>query len=111
MVFIKTRKPGQNFSFVFDPEKKIMIGRDKNKSNIYVEDVLVSQDHCCIYSEGNYIYLQDMYSANGTSVKRGLFKRYDVNNGYRILLRSGDIITVGSSRLSIILFYYDISIM
>lgn len=109
MVYIKTKTSGKNLKFVFDPEKGIFIGRDKKESNIYIDDVLISKKHCCIYSQEDEIYLQDMLSVNGIRLRRNLFKKYNISNGSRIKLRSGDRIFIGSCKFKVILFFYDIT--
>ena len=106
MVYLKSRGGGQKQRFVFDPEKKIMLGRDGN-SNIFINDVRVSQQHCVIYSADNVIYLQDLGSVNGTVVRRGVFKRYRLTDGSQILLKTGDIIEIGGSSFKVCLFYFD----
>lgn len=111
MLYLKSKSSGKNIRFVFDPEKKILIGRDKYKSNIYINDVFVSQNHCCIYSKNGNIYLKDLNSANGTIVKRALFKRYRIFDGCKIKLKSKDRIIIGANEFKVTLFYFDMSLM
>lgn len=107
MLYLKTLNSKPKVSFVFDPEKGVLIGRDKENSNIYLNEALVSKEHCQIYSQGFDVYLKDMNSANGTIVSRGLFKKYFITSRAKIQLKSGDKITVGSNTFRIVLFYYD----
>lgn len=111
MIYIKSVNSKPKKQYVFDPEKRILIGRDKNESNIYLNEAFVSQYHCCIFSDGSKVYLSDMNSANGTILKRGLFKKYNIYNQAVIELKSGDRITIGSNTFKVILFYYDMVLM
>lgn len=110
MLYIKAKNQGQKLQLVFDPEKEILIGRDQNNSNIYLNEVLVSQQHCCIFFRGNAVYLQDMNSSNGTYLKRGLSKSLIIN-GQCVQLRSGDKLLIGSNIFKVTLFYYDMALM
>ncbi len=111
MIFIKTLNCKPKSQFVFDPKRQIVIGRDKNNSNIYINEVLVSKKHCCIYAEGFDVFLADTGSANGTVVRRGLFKKYYIGNMCRIQLKTGDRIKIGSTKFKVVLFYYDMALM
>lgn len=111
MIYLKTKYGKQKIRYVFNPENRILIGRDKYESNIYVNDKTVSKKHCCIYLSGGQVYLEDMNAANGTVVERGLFKNYKIVANNRIILRSRDRVIVGSSIIKVILFYYDMSTM
>lgn len=111
MICLKLKGSKDKLGFVFDPEKSVYIGRDCNRCNIYINEVSVSQQHCCIYSNENGIVLKDMDSTNGTTVRRGLYKRYFVTNSNEIELKSNDKIIVGSNTFKIILFYYDMAVM
>lgn len=111
MVFIKAKGVREKFQFVFDPEKTILIGRDKENSNIYLNDIAVSQTHCRIFSENDVIYLQDMNSINGTVIKRNFLKRYNVHSGCTIMLKNNDRVIAGSCEFKIVLFYFDMSTM
>ena len=96
MLYIKSKSAGKKSQFVFDPEKKVLIGRDKFFSNIYINEAPVSQKHCSIYSKNNMVFLQDMNSTNGTIVKRGLFSKIFLTNGHYIELKSKDKLIIGS---------------
>lgn len=108
MVYIKT-VGNKNARYVFDPEKCINIGRDKNNSNIYINDNAVSKNHCCIYAKSDHVYVKDGNSVNGTLLMRSWRRRYEINGGAKAELRSGDRIKVGPCVFKVLLFYYDIS--
>lgn len=111
MLYLKSKSSGKKAQFVFDPEKIVKIGRDNNESNIFINDVSVSQNHCQIYSAENRVFLQDLYSANGTLVARGPFRKYDIFQGNQIELRTGDKIIIGGAVFKVCLFYYDLAVM
>ena len=111
MICIRTVQNKKKISYVFDPEKGILIGRDAEKSNIFIDNPAISQNHCRIYSADGHIILEDLYSTNGTVVKRGRFKRYTIRDGYRMSLHSGDALLIGNSELKVLIFDYDITMM
>lgn len=111
MVFLKTLNVKPKKEFVFDPEKRIFIGRNKENNNIFIDEATVSQNQCCIYSDGINVYLQDSNSANGTIVKSGLFSKQNVCQNCSIQINNNDVITIGSNKFKIILFYYDMVTM
>ena len=111
MIYLKTKYGKQKIKYVFNPENRIIIGRDKYESNIYVNNKTVSKKHCCIYLENGYVYLEDMNASNGTIVERGMFQKYRLISNNRIALNSKDKIVIGSSVIKVILFNYDMSAM
>ena len=111
MIYLKSKSSGRKTQFVFDPENTVKIGRDNDQSNIFINEASVSQNHCLIYCAGDHVYLQDTGSANGTYLRRGLFKNYSIFDGNQIELRTGDVICVGSCEFKVCLFYYDLTVM
>lgn len=109
MIYIKTRLRNKKIQYVFNPEKSILIGRDKYESNIYVSDHTVSKKHCRICLCDGQVCLEDLNAANGTIVKRGFRKKYNIYGGNRIRLRTNDKIIIGSSVFKVVLFSYDMS--
>lgn len=105
MIYLKLCGHKQKQGYVFDPEKEITIGRDKNNNSIWVPFSTVSMRHCtiCLY-EGN-VYLRDDNSANGTIVKKGFHNYHVINNEY-IELETKDKITVGEAVFRVTIFYF-----
>ena len=66
---------------------ELSLGRDTS-NDIVLEDPEVSRRHARIYVQGNYYFIEDLGSTNGTSI-----------NGQRLVgpyqLQSGDLITLG----------------
>ena len=110
MIYLKS-KSDKNSRFVFDPEKGISLGRDKYNSNIFLNDITVSQNHCLIYSIDDHVFLKDCNSSNGTIVSRGAFQKYTLAAGSEIELMTKDKIIIGSVAFVVTLFYYDILTM
>lgn len=106
MLCLKAEK-AKNKGFVFDPEDKVYIGRTNNDNSICLQDVTVSGKHCCLYLYGNEVWLQDLNSANGTFVKRGLEKPYFLQ-GSQMQIASGDKICVGKTVFKAELFFCDL---
>lgn len=109
MLGIKTKCGKKKHQFVFNPENKVFIGRDKHNNNIYINDTSVSKKHCCIYCKNNQVYLEDLNSANGTIIERSLFKKYIVHSNHKIILKSNDRIVIGANSFTVVLFYYDMT--
>ncbi|HJD21109.1 MAG TPA: FHA domain-containing protein [Candidatus Gemmiger faecigallinarum] len=96
--------------FVFDPSHPITLGRDPQCS-IFVQDPLISQQHCRIQARGGQVFLSDNNSSNGTFVQRGLMRCYRVVPGRPFPLVGGDVICAGQFRLKITLFLFDDAVM
>lgn len=108
MVNIKVKQERNKQSFVFNPAKTIKIGRERIGNHIIVNEATVTAYHCMIFmSDDGKPVLQDS-SANGTFVKRGM-KSYHLTNSQTCVIEDGDSITVGSVRLKVKLFSFDIS--
>ncbi len=105
MVYLKIKKK-KGAKFVFDPKETVNIGRDKTKNQVCVNEALVSNLHCKIYSIDRYVYLQDLFSSNGVYVDRGL-KRYFIEDGAEIELFTGDKIQIGTTVICVKIFYFD----
>ncbi len=111
MLYLKSVHVKPKMQYVFDPETIIYIGRDNEKSNIFINEAFVSQFHCRIFSNFFNVYIQDTNSSNGTIVQRGLFKKYFLSDGAVMELKTGDKILIGSNIFKIVLFYYDCNLM
>lgn len=106
MLFLQTNtNPPQKV--VYDPAKKILVGRNPKECILYLSDPAVSQRHCGLYAQGNRVFVQDLGSANGTVLRRGLFKRYLLKNNCAAPLMDGDRICIGSIVLKVHLFMFD----
>ncbi|MGN0621782.1 MAG: FHA domain-containing protein [Porcipelethomonas sp.] len=106
MLYIETCNVKPAAKYVFDPSKKVFIGRDRQQCNVCISEATVSSRNCAIVSMGNSLVLQDLNSANGTLVKRGFFKKYHLHNT-QIVLRSNDRIVVGLTTLKLMIFDYN----
>lgn len=111
MIYIKSGSGRTKNQFVFDPEKRVNIGRDPESNNIFINEAAVSMHHCSIVSEGAEVYIYDLNSTNGTVLKRGLFRNINLSGGAGTELRTGDRVCVGSNIFKITLFYYDMVTM
>ncbi len=104
MICIKPMRKNEE-GYVFDPERSVLIGRDKERCDICLQDVTVSGQHCELFLYEGEIYLQDLNSQNGTVVKRRIFSH--TLYGEQELLRNRDRFKVGSTWFMIMIFYYD----
>ena len=90
--------------YVFDPAKKVRIGRSPQANDISVSWDTISANHCEIFQTGTQLCLQDCGSANGTFIKRGR-KIYQVKTN--AVLAEGDTIIVGGLRMNLHIFNFD----
>ena len=106
MVYFKLigAKPAKEF--VFDPENVIGIGRARSNNSIILSEAIVSSQHCKVYLKNGQIILQDCGSSNGTAIRRKA-RTYVIDPYREAVLLSGDIIIIGSTRLEIKIFDYD----
>lgn len=106
MIFLRTNaNPPQRV--VYDPTTPITVGRNPQTCTLYLSEPSVSLQHCCIYTYGNKVLLQNQNSANGTILQRGLFKTVCLRQNHAAPLRSGDRIRIGSFMMKVRLFLYD----
>lgn len=91
-------------SYLFALDEWITIGRNK-ENKVCIHDEMFSRLHCKIGVLNEYLVLQDQGSANGTTIRRGFFKKIDVQNGKSEVLQSGDVIVIGDYRIKIEMIY------
>lgn len=84
--------PDVSISFVLAPHKQQVLGRD-DRADIIInaDDYQLSGKHCLVEWDGNYLYIQDMGSTNGT-VLNGINLKPDAWSR----LNSGSILHMGS---------------
>lgn len=89
---------------VFGLDECITIGRSQDNM-IWIRDPMLSRMHCKISQvEGNLV-LQDMGTANGTVIQRGILGRVRLNSGEQVLLYPKDVVKLGKYRLKIRVLY------
>lgn len=91
-------------SYIFLLDEWITIGRNK-ENKICICNETFSRMHCKIGMIGNVMVLQDLGSANGTTIRRGLFEKINVASGKREVVQSGDCIQIGKYRMKIQMLY------
>jgi len=111
MVYIKSIGIKPQKRYVFDPEREIPFGRQKDENGVFLNEATVSQRHCRIFLYERNVWLEDLGSSNGTELKSGMFKNYLLTGGQQTVLRSGDVLIIGSTQLKIKLFVFDTTYM
>ncbi len=76
--------------------RTIKIGRDEKNDIVIRDDQLVSRRHAVIEQDGDKLFLQDKDSTNGTYVNNN-----PVPKGAKVLLKCGDVISVGKTKLTV----------
>ncbi len=109
MVYLKI-KDKSKLKYVFCLDREVCIGRDKDNNQVCVNEPIVSHNHCKLYSDGVNVFLQDLYSANGVVVKRGL-SRFALQSGETMQIFSKDILKIGTTEINVVLFYFDTALM
>lgn len=94
-----TTHPDVSICFALQPNKQQVLGRD-DRADIIInaEDYQLSGKHCLVEWDGNYLYIQDMGSTNGTVLNGTSLKP----NGWS-RLNNGSVLHMGS-------FDYQVSI-
>ena len=105
MVYLKW-KDQDSGGYVFDPLLGIRIGRDPEKNEICIRESTVSSSHCQLYLADRNLAIQDFQSMNGTFVKRNFWKHRVQGSEY---LYSGDQIIVGSMKIKVTIFTFDMT--
>lgn len=105
MVYLKW-KDRQKQGFVFDPAKGVRIGRTPEENEICIREAAVSARHCILYLAGGQLAVQDFQSANGTWIRRGL-RKHAVQGAE--LVYTGDKILVGSLKIKVTVFTFDMA--
>ena len=84
--------PDVSISFVLAPHKQQVLGRD-DRADIIInaDDYQLSGKHCLVEWDGNYLYIQDMGSTNGTVLNGNKLKPDAWSR-----LNSGSILHMGS---------------
>lgn len=103
-VMICLKWKGSKEGYVFDPEKGVRIGRQVEGNELCIREIRVSSFHCRIFLMEGQPVVQDLNSSNGTWIKRGLSKK-EVTEVSPIF--TGDTLIIGSVKLKIILFCFD----
>lgn len=105
MLYLKWKGQKQQ-GFVFDPEPGVRIGRTPGENEICIRENEVSAHHCIIYLADGRPAVQDLQSANGTRIKRGFRKQLVYAPEY---LYSGDRLLVGSLKIKVTIFTFDMA--
>lgn len=72
-----------------------LIGKDRERVNLYVKERSVSRIHARLLEEGGEIYLEDLHSTNGTFVNDLPLNPHD-----KVKIRRGDVILFGNSEFA-----------
>lgn len=105
MLYLKW-KDTQKQGYVFHTERAIRIGRNPKVNDICIRENSVSDTHCMLYNHQGQIVLEDLNSKNGTYIRRGLKKQLVQGRQY---VYSGDQIVVGSQKISLTIFVFDMA--
>ena len=97
-------KDREKESYVFDPMEGIRIGRGPQNNNVIIPDDEVSLHHCVLYQASSDLILEDLHSTNGTVLMHGLNKRRIRG---RVRIFDGDRICVGSTEMTVHVFWID----
>lgn len=93
--------------YVLDPQKGITFGRDSKTCDVLLNEATVSEHHCRIYEQGGRVWLTDLGSSNGTTLRKGLFHTVRLHGGQSVRVTSGDRLMVGSAVFELTLFLFD----
>ncbi|MCH5197896.1 MAG: FHA domain-containing protein [Oscillospiraceae bacterium] len=107
MIGLTIKAAGKKHSYVFDPAKRINIGRD-DKNQIIIYDASVSAYQACIYVSGGGVCVYNTGTKNPITLRRGASSRnIRPKEGFR--LRDGDILLIQNYKIKVKLFVFDIN--
>lgn len=109
MIYLKL-KDDKSCKYVFNLDKEVRIGRDKAYNHICVNEAAVSSHHCRIFCDRGNVFIQDLNSVNGVEVKRKR-TRYFLSPGNTMQILANDIIKIGTTRISAVIFYFNYALM
>jgi pSer/pThr/pTyr-binding forkhead associated (FHA) protein len=97
-LYLKKSPRSESYYFVYDglnkPKKmKITLGRSE-KSDIFINDELVSRKHAVIKKEDENYFIRDLKSKNGTYINGAMIMPEEF-----IGIQEGDIIKVGRTEI------------
>ncbi|WP_372368800.1 protein kinase [Candidatus Uabimicrobium sp. HlEnr_7] len=81
--YLSVKKDSGNVKFSLDAKTKTSMGR-LNDCTIQLQDSKISSHHCCIEVFGNYFYIIDLNSTNGTYVNNTRVRSRQLYNGDEI---------------------------
>lgn len=91
-------------AYLFNLDECITIGRSR-ENKICIRDERLSRTHCKIYVTNGYMWLQDLGTANGTVLKKGLFRKVCLAPQETTSLEHGDVIVVGKHKMRVKIYY------
>ena len=109
MVFLKFKDKTKS-KYVFELEKEVYIGRDKNSNEVWGNEPIVSGRHCRLITNGTNVYVQDIGSANGLEIKRGIFT-YTLGSGETTEIFSNDTLKIGTTKIRVVIFSFNAALM
>lgn len=100
MVQLKSKR--LDLDVVFNPEKKIMVGREKDNM-LCIQNSGVSAYHCEILIDKGQLLIQDLGSSNGTMLVRK-FNKYNLQSGEVGILKNKDWVYVAGIGFQVFTF-------
>lgn len=92
---------------VFDTTAPVYIGRNR-KNHIVLYDRDVSSQHGRIFQQDGKLWLQDLQSYSGITVRHGLFQKKQIPRGHSVRLTDGDRVLIRKNEFRIRIFQFDI---
>lgn len=89
---------------IFALDEAVTIGRSR-ENKISIRDDMLSRLHCKIVSINQQLYLQDMGTANGTRIRRGMWKTLKLAPQEIVPLEDKDKIIAGNYRMRILILH------
>lgn len=89
---------------LFSLDECVTVGRSR-ENKICIRDDMLSRLHCKISLVNGCLVLQDMMTANGTRIRRGIFKKVELLPGQQELLYPKDVICAGNYRIKVRIYY------
>lgn len=108
MVGIGMKDTNGKQRLLFDPEKPIYIGRGRG-NQIILQGKEISAQHACIFAYHGKIWIKDLQSYSGITVRRGWLQNKSIPRGKGTRLLDGDRVQIQNHELSIHIFGVDLN--
>lgn len=91
-------------AYLFDLSESVTVGRDR-ENKIIIRDDAVSRVHCKFYTMNGQVFVQDLNSSNGTTIRGKWFGKVKLQSNNMVSVVNGDKVVVGGYIMKIHILY------
>lgn len=90
--------------YLFDLSESVTVGRDR-ENKIIIRDDAVSRVHCKFYTMNGQVFVQDLNSSNGTTIRGKWFGKVKLQSQNMVSVVNGDRVVVGGYVMRVYILY------